>query len=149
VQEIADFFQLGRIQSEGSRDTISDEQSSPSSMFSIPPIDPLLQLGRSPRASETRRDCDEDFHELGVVVLAVGVCEHAEDLVFDEGEVEVEDVEVECAHLIFRDFPRQLHNEQVVHLPAGMRQIVYRHRYEAQSLFLTPEWPLEALIDRT
>lgn len=115
-------------------------------MFCIPPVDPLLQLGRGPHASETRRDCDPNFDELGVVVLAVGVCEAAEDLVFDEGEIEVEDVEGEGAHLVFHDFPTQLHGEYVVHLPADMRQVVCRHRYEVQSLFLGPEFPQERLI---
>jgi hypothetical protein len=41
---------------------------------------------------------------LGVVVLAIGCCEPAEDLILDEGEVEVEDVEEEGAGSFLRIF---------------------------------------------
>lgn len=74
------------LQSERPRDSIPDVHSSPSGIFCVPPIDPLLQLDRSPRSSEPRRHCEADDHVLGVVVLAVGCCEPAEDLLLDEGE---------------------------------------------------------------
>lgn len=119
-------------------------------MFCIPPIDPFLHLGRIPHASESWRDRDVDDQLLGVVVIAIGCCECADDFVLDESEVEVEDVEVNGADFVIANLPPQRHSQPHVQLHACERQIVRRrHCYEAQSFFAVPERPHEDLIRRS
>lgn len=145
VQEVADALRLLQIESEGTRNAILDVHRSLGRVFSIPPIDPLLELGGSPSTSEPWRDCEEDPLGVRFVTSAVGCGKFAKDLGLDEGEVEVEDVDEEVEQFVFGDFLPQHRGEQHVQLHGGVQQVVrdWHRRYEAQLLFAIPQRPVE------
>jgi hypothetical protein len=78
--------------------------------------DHLLPNARNRNFTGHRRDCEIDVQDVGVVVLAVGCRERAEDLVLDESEVEVKDVDADRADFVLEDLPPQRRSEQSVQL---------------------------------